>query len=101
MTPGMALEMFRRAHHLLTPKGRMFVSTPNVYHPMSFWSDSTHIYAVSHPPSRGLDGDRRLFKLLGLPRVQSKLEAEMALLALSRTAQTPEPRFCSRNFGCR
>jgi hypothetical protein len=43
MTPGMALEIFRRAHQLLTPKGRMFVSTPNVYHPMSFWSDATHI----------------------------------------------------------
>ncbi|MBI1997713.1 MAG: class I SAM-dependent methyltransferase [Deltaproteobacteria bacterium] len=43
MPPGMALELFRRAHELLTPKGRIFVSTPNVYHPMSFWSDSTHI----------------------------------------------------------
>ena len=43
MTPGMALEIFQRAHRLLTSKGRIFVSTPNVYHPMSFWSDSTHI----------------------------------------------------------
>ena len=43
MTPGMALEVFQRAHQLLTSKGRIFVSTPNVYHPMSFWSDSTHI----------------------------------------------------------
>src|ERR1043166_1077562 len=43
MTPGMALEIFQRGHQLLNPKGRIFVSTPNVYHPMSFWSDSTHI----------------------------------------------------------
>ena len=43
MTPAMALEIFRRAHQLLRSKGKMFVSTPNVYHPMSFWSDSTHI----------------------------------------------------------
>jgi SAM-dependent methyltransferase len=43
MTPRMALELFHHAHQLLHPKGRIFVSTPNVYHPMSFWSDSTHI----------------------------------------------------------
>ena len=43
MTPGMALDLFRKAHDLLTPGGRMFVSTPNVYHPMSFWADCTHI----------------------------------------------------------
>ena len=43
MPPGMALELFQRAYQLLDPKGRIFVSTPNVYHPMSFWSDATHV----------------------------------------------------------
>ncbi|HTN69937.1 MAG TPA: class I SAM-dependent methyltransferase, partial [Methylomirabilota bacterium] len=43
MSAGMALELFQTAHRLLGSKGRIFVSTPNVYHPMSFWSDSTHI----------------------------------------------------------
>jgi methyltransferase family protein len=43
MTPGKALELFQRAHELLQARGRIFVSTPNVYHPMSFWSDATHI----------------------------------------------------------
>ena len=43
MTPAMALEFFCSVYHLLISKGRLFVSTPNVYHPMSFWSDSTHI----------------------------------------------------------
>jgi hypothetical protein len=43
MTPGKALDLFQRAHQLLQIQGRIFVSTPNVYHPMSFWSDSTHI----------------------------------------------------------
>jgi len=50
MTPGMALQLFERAHELLTAKGRIFVSTPNVYHPMSLWSDSTHItpFGIRH-----------------------------------------------------
>lgn len=43
MTPSMALELFQKAYESLVPGGKMFVSTPNVYHPMSFWSDSTHI----------------------------------------------------------
>ncbi|PYK49891.1 MAG: hypothetical protein DME20_05650 [Verrucomicrobia bacterium] len=43
MSPGMALDLFRKAYALVKPRGRLFVSTPNVYHPMSFWSDSTHI----------------------------------------------------------
>lgn len=43
MTAGMALDLFRRAYQLLSPEGRLFVSTPNVYHPISFWSDATHI----------------------------------------------------------
>jgi len=43
MSPGMALELFSKSFTILKPKGRLFVSTPNVYHPMSFWSDSTHI----------------------------------------------------------
>lgn len=43
MPPALALEIFKRAYHLLKPGGQMFVSTPNVYHPMSFWSDSSHI----------------------------------------------------------
>jgi len=50
MPPGVGLELLRHAHRLLAPKGRLFVSTPNVYHPMSFWSDSTHItpYRIRH-----------------------------------------------------
>jgi 2-polyprenyl-3-methyl-5-hydroxy-6-metoxy-1,4-benzoquinol methylase len=50
MPPGVGLELLRHAHRLLVPKGRLFVSTPNVYHPMSFWSDSTHItpYRIRH-----------------------------------------------------
>jgi len=36
MTPGMALDLFRKVFTLLSPGGRLFVSTPNVYHPMSF-----------------------------------------------------------------
>lgn len=43
MTPAMALDLFRKAHQLMSSGGRLFVSTPNVYHPMSFWSDCTHI----------------------------------------------------------
>jgi 2-polyprenyl-3-methyl-5-hydroxy-6-metoxy-1,4-benzoquinol methylase len=43
MTPGMSLELFQSAYQLLDSKGRIFVSTPNVYHPTSFWSDSSHI----------------------------------------------------------
>lgn len=43
MAPGMALDLFRKTYKLLSPGGRLFVSTPNVYHPMSFWSDCTHI----------------------------------------------------------
>lgn len=43
LTAGMALDLFRKAYKLLNPSGRLFVSTPNVYHPMSFWSDCTHI----------------------------------------------------------
>jgi len=43
MTAGMALTLFQHAYRLLGPEGRLFVSTPNVYHPMSFWSDATHI----------------------------------------------------------
>ena len=42
LTPAIALDLFQRAYRLLRPKGRMFVSSPNVYHPMSFWSDCTH-----------------------------------------------------------
>ena len=50
LTPGLGLELLRHAHRLLASKGRLFVSTPNVYHPMSFWSDSTHItpYRIRH-----------------------------------------------------
>jgi 2-polyprenyl-3-methyl-5-hydroxy-6-metoxy-1,4-benzoquinol methylase len=50
LTPGMGLDLLRHAYRLLAPKGRLFVSTPNVYHPMSFWSDSTHItpYRIRH-----------------------------------------------------
>src|SRR2546427_82329 len=33
MPPGMALELFQRAYQLLDSGGRIFVSTPNVYHP--------------------------------------------------------------------
>ena len=43
MTPGKALELFENTYRLMAPGGRLFVSTPNVYHPMSFWSDCTHI----------------------------------------------------------
>jgi hypothetical protein len=43
MSPKEGLELFSKAHDLLVGGGRLFVSTPNVYHPMSFWSDSTHI----------------------------------------------------------
>ncbi len=43
MTPRMALQLFTTAHQCLRPQGRLFVSTPNVYHPMSFWSDCTHV----------------------------------------------------------
>jgi 2-polyprenyl-3-methyl-5-hydroxy-6-metoxy-1,4-benzoquinol methylase len=50
LTPGPGLELLRHAHRLLASKGRLFVSTPNVYHPMAFWSDSTHItpYRIRH-----------------------------------------------------
>jgi len=50
MSPGEALKLFHKAYELLLPGGRLFVSTPNVYHPMSFWSDSTHItpYRLRH-----------------------------------------------------
>jgi len=50
LTPGMGLDLFAQTFRLLAPKGRLFVSTPNVYHPMSFWSDSTHItpYRIRH-----------------------------------------------------
>jgi len=37
------LSLFQKAHSLLTPGGRIFVSTPNVHHPIGFWCDSTHI----------------------------------------------------------
>lgn len=43
LTAGMALDLFQKGYQLLNPGGRLFVSTPNVYHPMSFWSDCTHI----------------------------------------------------------
>jgi 2-polyprenyl-3-methyl-5-hydroxy-6-metoxy-1,4-benzoquinol methylase len=43
MSPKAALELFHIAFGLLKSHGRLFVSTPNVYHPMSFWSDCTHI----------------------------------------------------------
>ncbi|MBM4260383.1 MAG: class I SAM-dependent methyltransferase [Deltaproteobacteria bacterium] len=43
MPPGMALEFFRHAYDLLNSGGQIFVSTPNVYHPMSFRSDSSHV----------------------------------------------------------
>lgn len=43
LSPRLALDLFRTAYKLLKSEGRMFVSTPNVYHPMSFWSDCTHI----------------------------------------------------------
>lgn len=43
LTAGMALELLRDTYKLLSRGGRIFVSTPNVYHPMSFWSDCTHI----------------------------------------------------------
>jgi len=36
LTPGRALDMFRKAHQLLSSGGRVFVSTPNVYHPCHF-----------------------------------------------------------------
>jgi SAM-dependent methyltransferase len=50
MPPGMALQLFHKAYSVLKPGGRMFVSTPNVYHPMSFWSDASHItpYRIRH-----------------------------------------------------
>jgi SAM-dependent methyltransferase len=50
MPAGKALELLCRAHDVLVQGGRLFVSTPNVYHPMSFWSDSTHItpYRLRH-----------------------------------------------------
>jgi SAM-dependent methyltransferase len=46
----MAVELFQKAYQLLVPCGRIFVSTPNVYHPVSFWSDSSHItpFRVRH-----------------------------------------------------
>lgn len=37
------LSLFQKAHMLLVPGGRIFVSTPNVHHPIGFWCDSTHI----------------------------------------------------------
>ncbi len=43
MSPGMVLTLFRKAYELLVPGGRLFVSTPNVHHPIAFWGDSTHI----------------------------------------------------------
>jgi 2-polyprenyl-3-methyl-5-hydroxy-6-metoxy-1,4-benzoquinol methylase len=43
MSPKDALDLLQSAFKLLRPQGRLFVSTPNVYHPMSFWSDCTHI----------------------------------------------------------
>jgi hypothetical protein len=43
MTPRMALDFFSAAYQCIAPQGRLFVSTPNVYHPMAFWSDCTHI----------------------------------------------------------
>jgi SAM-dependent methyltransferase len=43
LTPEMVSELFRKAYELLEPGGRLFVSTPNVHHPIGFWCDSTHI----------------------------------------------------------
>ena len=50
MPPSMALDLFATAYRCMAPKGRLFVSSPNVYHPMSFWSDCTHItpYRIRH-----------------------------------------------------
>src|SRR5438128_12686816 len=43
MSPGMALDSFRKAYPLVKLRGRLFVSTPNVYRPMCLWSDSSDI----------------------------------------------------------
>lgn len=43
LTPDAVLQLFRKAYELLKPGGRLFVSTPNVHHPINFWCDSTHI----------------------------------------------------------
>lgn len=43
LSPQMVSRLFLKAYDLLKPEGRMFVSTPNVHHPVGFWCDSTHI----------------------------------------------------------
>ena len=50
MGPRLALELFNVAFQHMNSGGRFFVSTPNVYHPMSFWADCTHItpYRIRH-----------------------------------------------------
>jgi 2-polyprenyl-3-methyl-5-hydroxy-6-metoxy-1,4-benzoquinol methylase len=50
ITPRVALDLFRTLYRLVKPRGRIFVSTPNVYHPIALWSDCTHItpYRMRH-----------------------------------------------------
>jgi SAM-dependent methyltransferase len=43
LTPAMVRNLLGKIASLLRSNGQLFISTPNVYHPMSFWSDSTHI----------------------------------------------------------
>lgn len=35
-------ELLRRIHSLLVEKGKIFLTTPNVYHPHRFWGDCLH-----------------------------------------------------------
>ena len=92
MTAAMGLQLFYRAHQLLRSEGRLFVSTPNVYHPMSFWSDATHItpFRIRHLAGWLASAGFTKFWDTASPGWIGK---KVALLALSRAPQAAESGF--------
>ena len=49
-----ALRLLRRIHSLLSPGGRLLMSTPNIFNPGRFWRDATHRVAYCYDELGGL-----------------------------------------------
>lgn len=61
------IAMIERLHTLLTPGGRLILSTPNTFKPGQFWRDATHRVAYCYDELGGLLLSRN-FKIKGMYR---------------------------------
>lgn len=47
-------DLLRRSYELLTPGGRLILTTPNIFNPSRFWRDATHKQAYCYDELGGL-----------------------------------------------